>query len=397
MGHQLKALTTRQELSFRSTALAAGLHLLLGHAGRVAATDISIAAQLPADGRRGSGDQASNLAQAEPLGTADLNGGAFFNAEFGIRHRGSTVPERSGVALSFCRRLVIKKIYDEFSFGANNRWDWWFSLFFSLPLCAVIFISVEPDFRILADETNLLSTSYALYSGFQFINITEKLFFFNLDHVISAEPAYRPALYPTLTAMLHYAFGFRWFNGIVLNFFVGLLSLSLLQFVLTKFGGRLLGVTGACLLASMPLFQLNITSSGFDALNSLMIIAVYYQLYRFNERPNANQAELLIALGILAAQARYETLVLFLPITLILLANARNLVRENYTPCLPLMPILAFPIVWQKIITQSFANAGESPDNVLSFYNVPDNALQALLFSLILAAMGMIFRSLSHM
>jgi hypothetical protein len=34
----------------------------------------------------------------------DLNGGALFNAEFGIRHRGSTVPERSGVALSFCRR-----------------------------------------------------------------------------------------------------------------------------------------------------------------------------------------------------------------------------------------------------------------------------------------------------
>jgi hypothetical protein len=36
-----------------------------------------------------------------------LNGGALFNAEFGIRHRGSTVPERSGVALSFCRRPVL--------------------------------------------------------------------------------------------------------------------------------------------------------------------------------------------------------------------------------------------------------------------------------------------------
>ncbi|WP_416199468.1 hypothetical protein [Pseudomonas helleri] len=34
----------------------------------------------------------------------DLNGGALFNAEFGVRHRGSIVPERSGVALSFCRR-----------------------------------------------------------------------------------------------------------------------------------------------------------------------------------------------------------------------------------------------------------------------------------------------------
>ncbi|MDV7900023.1 hypothetical protein R4J99_31225, partial [Pseudomonas aeruginosa] len=43
----------------------------------------------------------------EALGTTDLNGGALFNAEFGIRHRGSTVPERSGVALSFCRRPGI--------------------------------------------------------------------------------------------------------------------------------------------------------------------------------------------------------------------------------------------------------------------------------------------------
>ncbi|RPL99407.1 hypothetical protein IPC1295_34180 [Pseudomonas aeruginosa] len=44
------------------------------------------------------------------MGTTDLNGGALFNAEFGIRHRGSTVPERSGVALSFCRRHPIQKL-----------------------------------------------------------------------------------------------------------------------------------------------------------------------------------------------------------------------------------------------------------------------------------------------
>ena len=90
--------------AMQSTHLTAGLHLLLGHAGRVAATGISIAAQLPADGRRGSVDQAGNPAQAETLGMTDLNGGALFNAEFGIRHRDSTVPERSGVALSFRRR-----------------------------------------------------------------------------------------------------------------------------------------------------------------------------------------------------------------------------------------------------------------------------------------------------
>ncbi|WLI10669.1 MULTISPECIES: hypothetical protein [Pseudomonas] len=36
----------------------------------------------------------------------DFNGGALFNAEFGIRHRGCTVPERSGVALRFFRRRL---------------------------------------------------------------------------------------------------------------------------------------------------------------------------------------------------------------------------------------------------------------------------------------------------
>ncbi|WP_233097338.1 hypothetical protein, partial [Pseudomonas sp. MF7451] len=39
--------------------------------------------------------------QAEALSLTELNDGALFDAEFGIGHRGSTVPERSGVALSF--------------------------------------------------------------------------------------------------------------------------------------------------------------------------------------------------------------------------------------------------------------------------------------------------------
>ncbi|MBU1860545.1 MAG: hypothetical protein KKD30_11370, partial [Gammaproteobacteria bacterium] len=43
----------------------------------------------------------SNAAQAEALSLTELNDGALFDAEFGIGHRGSTVPERSGVALSF--------------------------------------------------------------------------------------------------------------------------------------------------------------------------------------------------------------------------------------------------------------------------------------------------------
>ncbi|WP_223184016.1 hypothetical protein, partial [Pseudomonas fragi] len=60
--------------------------------------------------------------QAEALGMTDLNGGALFNAEFGIRHRGSTVPERSGVALSFCRRhgSIFKRSHLEHTCYVNH-------------------------------------------------------------------------------------------------------------------------------------------------------------------------------------------------------------------------------------------------------------------------------------
>src|SRR5690606_29155784 len=69
---------------------------------------VTVATHLTADGRGRAVDQAGDPAQAEALGMTDLNGGAFFNAEFGIGHRGNTVPERSGVALSFCGRLASK-------------------------------------------------------------------------------------------------------------------------------------------------------------------------------------------------------------------------------------------------------------------------------------------------
>src|SRR5690606_33433689 len=87
--------------------LATGLHSPLRRPGRVVPAGVTVATHLTVDGRGRAVDQAGDPAQAEALGMTDLNGGAFFNAEFGIGHRGNTVPERSGVALSFCGRPPI--------------------------------------------------------------------------------------------------------------------------------------------------------------------------------------------------------------------------------------------------------------------------------------------------
>lgn len=44
----------------------------------------------------GAVDQAGNLALAEPLSMTNLNGGVLFNAEFGIKHRGTLTGKIKG-------------------------------------------------------------------------------------------------------------------------------------------------------------------------------------------------------------------------------------------------------------------------------------------------------------
>src|SRR5690606_20231789 len=102
--NEVEAFGAGHQLARRPTRLATGLHSPLRRPGRVVPAGVTVATHLTADGRGRAVDQAGDPAQAEALGMTDLNGGAFFNAEFGIGHRCNTVPERSGVALSFCGR-----------------------------------------------------------------------------------------------------------------------------------------------------------------------------------------------------------------------------------------------------------------------------------------------------
>lgn len=106
-----------EELSLRSTNPAAGMYLLQGprwpsshhrHLDYVS----TLNSQLSTDGRWRSVNQASDAAKTLALGLTELNGGALFNAEFFIKHRGSTVPDGSDVAaapITWYRTRVFKK------------------------------------------------------------------------------------------------------------------------------------------------------------------------------------------------------------------------------------------------------------------------------------------------
>ncbi|MDX5298564.1 MAG: hypothetical protein LPK85_06400, partial [Gammaproteobacteria bacterium] len=276
--------------------------------------------------------------------------------------------------------LLIANLSRQYLSSALPRRDLLTGLLLGLGSTTLIFLVVGPVLRILADETNLLSTSMGFFLHREIINITEVLHYYQDTHIQTAQIAHRPGLFAFLTSLVHFITGYQWFNGFVLNFCVGTASIMLFYVFFSACKDRLLGTLCAVMLAAFPVFQLNIASSGFDALNMLMVSAVYMQLFRFMEKPDGLQLEALLLLTLLAAQARYETAILLLPAGLAFLMRWSVIRQAHYTLALPLIPFLALPIIWQKKVSATFSNPGEQVDTTFALANLGDNALNMVGF-----------------
>lgn len=104
---QLEQVVARDQLLSRPAGSAALTHRSLGMLGDVLPLSISVTPDLATDRRGAAVEHSGNGALAHAAQQTDLDVGAFFDAEFVVRH-GNTVPERSGAALSFCRRRPLK-------------------------------------------------------------------------------------------------------------------------------------------------------------------------------------------------------------------------------------------------------------------------------------------------
>lgn len=103
MYHQVEQLTVRQQLALRTAGGATLAHVLLSLARPVIVGLGAVATKLAADGRGTSIKHSGDGSLAQTLKLAKLDRDAFFDTEFLVGH-GNTVPDWSGVALSFCRR-----------------------------------------------------------------------------------------------------------------------------------------------------------------------------------------------------------------------------------------------------------------------------------------------------
>src|SRR5262249_13002962 len=152
----------------------------------------------------------------------------------------------------------------------------------ALVVTALSFCIVPPAYRVLADETNLISTSLSLSLDRSLNNIIAMMHVTDDRlQIVQQSIATRPALFPFLVAHLHLLFGYHACFGFVVNFFVGVTTLVVIVFIGRELFGLTYGVLAAALLAAFPLYTLVVTSAGFDALNACLFLTLFLCAIRF--------------------------------------------------------------------------------------------------------------------
>lgn len=189
----------------------------------------------------------------------------------------------------------------------------------SIIIVSIVFISVKPLFRVLADEANLLGVSKSMAYEKRTDNVTMGKWYYDNFYRLAGGMDKRPLLFPFLTSLMHTFFGYRAENAFILNSLV-LFSLLLLIYITVKnaFGG-IWALSSVILVASQPMVIQCATSGGYDLLAALFLVVCFCCLKAFLEKPlSASRFQLLWASLLMFASVRYEGVATFLTVIIIL-------------------------------------------------------------------------------
>lgn len=255
-----------------------------------------------------------------------------------------------GVALHESRRVWAR-------FDRATAWQ----LGLGLGLTVLAFVAVGTDWRILADETNLSATSLSLYLNQRFFNITEGTRYFGYFHVVAGGTPSRPGFFPFLVSILHLVRGFHPENAFVVNFGACAALLGLVAKLGNETGGARFGALAAVLTAAFPLHALCATSGGFETINVVFVLWVALLLLRFLRDATASRLELMCLVALLGAQCRYESAVLLgVPLVAFALRARTLLGGGGFSWRLPVMPLLALPILWHRFALHELPHRGQA-------------------------------------
>ncbi len=260
-------------------------------------------------------------------------------------------------------QLILQKVLDNreavMHWLNEHRW----ALLSALLIVIAIAVAIPAEYRILADETNLLGTAMAMHDHRQCYNPTMVMnYFHGMQRTIESLVDMRPCFYPFLVAIAHSLLGYDTVNGFRVNLFAGFFILLLFyQMVQQRFGTRT-GALAMLLLASFPLLVMYMRSCGFETVNLLWVLLLIYLCDRFHRDGTAANAELVSLTLPLLAQTRYESVLSVFCVVPLLFMRMSRKEFSRLTWRTPLIPLLFLPVAWLRVIT--FNNKAFQVDSV---------------------------------
>lgn len=223
----------------------------------------------------------------------------------------------------------------------------------------LLLASSESRFKILMDEVVLAGTAMHMHDTKQAMTVSRGLqvngSFNNLGGFVDK----RPFFYPFLVSVLHDWTGYRISQPMVLNALLVPVFLGLLfytgQLMWRKYGGYV----AVALFATVPLLAMNANSGGFDFLNLVMLLGTALTAYHFLEYPDASRMNLLIFLGVLLAQTRYESALYVVAIASVFLFYWLQVKCIRLTWVCALAPFLLVGYAAQRIVVNGYDSLWE--------------------------------------
>lgn len=250
-------------------------------------------------------------------------------------------------------------------------------------LAATTFIAVPPGYRVLSDETNLLSVSQSMHRERSILNVTEaKAIHGNLQAIHGGIPT-RPLLFPFLVSLIHSATGYRYQNVFFLNFLILIGLLTLLWIPIENKKGRSVAFTSCLLILSIPTLLLSASSAGFDLCALFFMAFAILLLQQIEGKPSPDAARAFLPALFLLSQVRYESIAyaLILGLILISVGRTRFVLTHTAKPVWILLPWFFLPLLLQRIVSpDSYENPpGVPPFAFIHFLRHGGILLQGLL------------------
>jgi hypothetical protein len=225
-------------------------------------------------------------------------------------------------------------------------------LIIAISLSSLIFFFIKPEFRVLTDETNLLSNSQSMYAykntGTLDASLPRKTG--NLDVLNYSLPTRHP-LFSFLTSILHSIIGYNANNPFILNFLLSFFSFFVYLKICQNFSSTLSSASLLTCSMSMPLLPYFISSGGFDYLHLFLILLLIYFIQKFYSDLNSTWVKYAWITALLMCLNRYESIFSLAVLSIFIYSTHKNilhiLIKKNLV-VLVISTFFTLPILWQR-------------------------------------------------